>query len=179
MSWYFDLFMLPTIALYDDESAILEENRCSLHTVDVLPSPDGLKRYTPLLFSMLVFLGQTMNRSVLFILLYLNSKIANWPCLSSLVSLFQNESKYETIHMKMSSICSFIFMQIKVIFIRMVSCLASVWNRDTRKWPDKQSHFPACHITLRRNNVVTFLKWHFYFVSEIVLVLHFTYQQNK
>ena len=33
---------------------------------------------------------------------------------SSLVSLFQNESKCETFHMKMSSACSFIFMQIKV-----------------------------------------------------------------
>ena len=37
------------------------------------------------------------------------------------VPLFQNESKCETFHMKMSSACSFIFMQIKVIFIRMVS----------------------------------------------------------
>ena len=33
--------------------------------------------------------------------------------------LFQNESKCETFHMKMSSVCSAIFMQIKVI--RMVS----------------------------------------------------------
>ena len=30
--------------------------------------------------------------------------------------LFQNESKCETFHLKMSSTCSFIFMQIKVIF---------------------------------------------------------------
>ena len=38
------------------------------------------------------------------------------------LSLFQNESKCETFHMKMSSACSFIFMQTgKVIFIRMVS----------------------------------------------------------
>ena len=29
--------------------------------------------------------------------------------------LFQNESEYETFHMKMSSACSFIFMQIKVL----------------------------------------------------------------
>ena len=41
----------------------------------------------------------------------------------SLVPLFQNESKCETFLMKMSSACSFIFMQIKVIFIRMVSHL--------------------------------------------------------
>ena len=47
--------------------------------------------------------------------------------------LFQNESKCETFHVKMSSACSFIFMQIKVIFIRMVSHLAS--HKGTRKWP--------------------------------------------
>ena len=44
----------------------------------------------------------------------------NRPFPSSLVPLFQNESKCETFHMKMSSACSFIPMQIKVIFIRMV-----------------------------------------------------------
>ena len=42
---------------------------------------------------------------------------------SSLVLLFQNESECETFHMKMSSTCSFISMQITVIFIRMVSHL--------------------------------------------------------
>ena len=41
----------------------------------------------------------------------------------SLVPLFQNEFKCETFHMKMSSACSFIFMQIKVVFTRMVSYL--------------------------------------------------------
>ena len=45
---------------------------------------------------------------------------------SSLVPLFRNESKCETFHKKMSSACSFIFMQIKVIFIRMVSQLDSL-----------------------------------------------------
>ena len=45
---------------------------------------------------------------------------------SSLVPLFQNESKCETIHMKISSACSFIFMQIKVIFIRIVLHLDSL-----------------------------------------------------
>ena len=34
---------------------------------------------------------------------------------------------------KMSSACRFIFIQIKVIFIRMVSYLESFWNRDTRE----------------------------------------------
>ena len=47
------------------------------------------------------------------------------PFPSSLVPLFQNESQCETFHMKMSSACSFIFMQIKVIFIRMDSDLDS------------------------------------------------------
>ena len=44
----------------------------------------------------------------------------NRPFPSSLVPLFQSESKCETFHMKMSSARSFFFMQIKVIFIRMV-----------------------------------------------------------
>ena len=50
----------------------------------------------------------------------------NGPFPSSLVSLFQNESKCETFHMKMSSACRFTFMQIKVSFIRMVSHLDSL-----------------------------------------------------
>ena len=43
--------------------------------------------------------------------------INNRPFPSSLVPLFQNESKWEPFHMKMSSALSFIFIQIKVIFI--------------------------------------------------------------
>ena len=43
----------------------------------------------------------------------------------SLVPLFQNESKCESFHVKTSSACSFIFMPIKVIFIRMVLHLDS------------------------------------------------------
>ena len=58
--------------------------------------------------------------------------IDNKPFPSSLVPLFQNESKCETFHIKMSSACRFILMQIKVIFIRMVSHLDSLWNRGTR-----------------------------------------------
>ena len=57
----------------------------------------------------------------------------NRPFPRSLVPLFQNESKCETFHMKMSSACSFILMQIKAIFIRMVSHLDSLWNRGTRE----------------------------------------------
>ena len=61
-----------------------------------------------------------------------NKLNSNRPFPSSLVPLFQSESKCETFLMKMSSACSFIFMQIKVIFIRMVSHLDSLWNRGTR-----------------------------------------------
>ena len=50
----------------------------------------------------------------------------NRPFPSSLVPLFQSEPKCETFHMKMNSACSFIFMQMKVIFIRMVSHLDSL-----------------------------------------------------
>ena len=64
--------------------------------------------------------------------LYSKQLVPNRPFPSSLVPLFQKESKCETIHMKMSSACSFIFMQIKVIFI-MVSQLDSLWNRGTRE----------------------------------------------
>ena len=59
--------------------------------------------------------------------------VINRPFPRSLVPLFQNESKCETFHMKMSFACSFIFMQIKVIFIRMVSHLDSFWNRGARE----------------------------------------------
>ena len=56
----------------------------------------------------------------------------NQPFPSSLAPLFQNEFKYEKFHMKMSSVCSFLFMQINVFFIRMVSHLDSLWNRGSR-----------------------------------------------
>ena len=50
-----------------------------------------------------------------------------------LLCLCFKTSLSETFHMKMSSACSFIFMQIKVIFIRMVSHLVSLWSRGTRE----------------------------------------------
>ena len=78
----------------------------------------------------------------------------NRPFPSSLVPLFHNESKCETFHMIMSSACSFIFMQIKVIFIKMVSHLDSLWNRGTRelgngllKCPEKEDKI--VNITLK------------------------------
>ena len=56
------------------------------------------------------------------------------PFPSSLVPLFQNGSKCETFHMKISSACSFILMQSK-----------SLWNRrmGTRKWPIYKTIFTA------------------------------------
>ena len=51
---------------------------------------------------------------------------ANRPFPNSYVPLFQNKSKCEFFHMKVSSARSFIFMQIKVIFIRFVSHLDSL-----------------------------------------------------
>ena len=57
----------------------------------------------------------------------------NRPFPGSLGPPFQNKSKCETFHMKMSSACSFIFMQIKAIFIGMISHLDSLWNRGTRE----------------------------------------------
>ena len=66
---------------------------------------------------------------------YMTSRWRNrpFPSTSSLVPLFQSESKSETFHMKMSSARSFFFMQINVIFIRMVSHLDSPWNRGIRE----------------------------------------------
>ena len=50
----------------------------------------------------------------------------NWPFPSSLLPLFQNESKCE------KEFCiSFAFMQIKVIFLRIVSHVNSLWKRGT------------------------------------------------
>ena len=61
------------------------------------------------------------------------SNLFNRPFPSSLVPLFQSESKCETFLMKMGSACSFILMQIQVLFIRIVSHLDSLLNRGTRE----------------------------------------------
>ena len=60
------------------------------------------------------------------VIVYEEPGFQNRPFPSSLVPVFRNESKCETFHMKMSSACSFIFLQIKVIFIRMVLHLDSL-----------------------------------------------------
>ena len=66
----------------------------------------------------------TLKWKPLYMLLDVNP--GNRLFASSLVTLFQNESECETFHMKMSSTCSFILMQIKVIFIWMVSHLGPI-----------------------------------------------------
>ena len=73
-----------------------------------------------------------------------NELTRNRPFPGSVVSLFQNESKCETFHMKMSSACSFIFMQIKFIFIRIVSPLDSLWNRSSGEHWSKDT-WPAAN----------------------------------
>ena len=49
---------------------------------------------------------------------------------------------------KMSSACSFIFMQIKVIFIRMVLHLDSLWNRGTRELGNGLLHLQVTTLSL-------------------------------
>ena len=61
--------------------------------------------------------------------------------LCRLLCLCQNESKCKTFLMKMSPACSFISMQIKVIFIRMVSHLDSLWNRGTRELENERTNY--------------------------------------
>ena len=63
--------------------------------------------------------------------------VLNRPFPSSLVALFQSESKCETILMKMTLICMKKKLRVELIFIWKVSHLDSLWNRGTRtqKWP--------------------------------------------
>ena len=62
---------------------------------------------------------------------------SNRPFPSSLVPLFQNESKCETFHMKSSSACSFIFMQISHFHKNGFALRLALKQRHmgTRKWP--------------------------------------------
>ena len=55
------------------------------------------------------------------------------PFPSSLVPLFQSESKCETILMKMALICERIKLHAELIFIWKVLLLDSFWNRGTRE----------------------------------------------
>ena len=58
---------------------------------------------------------------------------SNRPLPSSLMPLFQSESKRETTLMKMTLICMKMTLHAKLIFISKVSHLDSFWNRDTRE----------------------------------------------
>ena len=68
----------------------------------------------------------------------------NRPFPSSLVPLVQNESECETFLMKMSSACSFIFMQIKVSFALRLALKQR--HKGTRKWPIKRLHIIYCKL---------------------------------
>ena len=57
----------------------------------------------------------------------------NRPFPSSLVPLFQSESKCETILMKMTLICKRMKLHAQLIFIWKISHLDSFWNRGTRE----------------------------------------------
>ena len=90
----------------------------------------------------------------------------NRPIPGSPMPLFENESTCETFHMKTSSACSFVFMQTKVIFVRMVSHLDSLWNRGTRElgnglfYPGRDTctfEFDQGQVT--KNQPITVLIW--------------------
>ena len=65
----------------------------------------------------------------------------NKPFPSSLVPLFQSESKCETILMKMTLICLRMKLRAELIFIWKVSHLGSFWNRDTRELGNGLLHY--------------------------------------
>ena len=62
-----------------------------------------------------------------------NGETEDRPFPSSLVPLFQGESKCETILMKMTLICMKMKLHAELIFIWKVSHLDSLWNRGTRE----------------------------------------------
>ena len=87
-------------------------------------------------------------------------RVCNRPFPSSLVPLFQNESKCETFHMKMSSAFSFIFMQIKVIFIRIFAHLNPLWNRGTSQGKSEMAFWLNLIITNQNHkSLVTYITY--------------------
>ena len=76
-------------------------------------------------------------------ILYQHRPPGNRPFPSSLVPLFQNESKCETFHMKMSSACSFIFMQISHFHKNGFALRLALKQRHkgTQTWPSGCSFF--------------------------------------
>ena len=92
---------------------------------------------------------------------------SNRPFQSSLVHLFQNESSWQTFHMKMSLICIKMKLQSKHILIWMVSYEDSFRQRQkvTRKWPlhskmvcfrTKRSYFVSRLFKLWKPNSMSF-----------------------
>ena len=79
----------------------------------------------------------------------------NRPFPSSLVPLFQSESKCETILMKMTFICMKKKLHAELIFIWKVSHLDSLWKRGTRELGNGLltylwwRHYSQRHVTLR------------------------------
>ena len=75
-----------------------------------------------------------MNRVIhifSFLSLAISPYFVNRPFPSSLVPLFQSESKCETILMKMALICMKMKLHAELIFIWKISYLDSFWNRGT------------------------------------------------
>ena len=66
--------------------------------------------------------------------------------------LFQSESTCEAFHMKMSSARSFFFMQIKVIFIRMVSDLDS--HETEAQGNSEMAYYQRANTKLRGSNPI-------------------------
>ena len=88
---------------------------------------------------------------------------ANRPFPSSLVPLFQGESKCETILRKMTLICMKMKLHAELIFIWKVLHLDSFWNRGTRELGNGlfSCVWTTCvdlHITWQRSRRFTYLK---------------------
>ena len=91
------------------------------------------------------------------------------PHATSHVPLFQNESKCEIFHLKLSSAYSFIFMQIKVIFHKNSFALRLIWkqrHKETWKWPTKVR---MCYVALNFFAVIVFLELYLLLLLSVVI----------
>ena len=86
---------------------------------------------------------------------------SEWPFPSCLLPRFQNESRCETIQMKMSLICMKINLQIKLIFIWKVVHQDSFWNREKGN-PEMAYYLPVA------DTVEPLLSGHLLSVSKIL-----------
>ena len=112
---YLIYLMMPYTCLFPN---IKFKYRCYLTTRG---HPQNLYIFPIIVFLALSFQDLTTEFGSLCKLSAYKQAISEFSC-----ALFQNESKYETFYMKMSSACSLIFVQIKVIFIRIISHLDSL-----------------------------------------------------